>query len=232
MSGWTDAATKGLLAIWGEHNIQKQLDKVKRNKHIYQKVSEKLAQNGHHFSAKQCRTKVKSMQQSYKKIKDHNRTSGQDAKTCPWYKELNEILGTRVASEPPLVVQTRCTPRSAPTEVTQDDQDDLEDESTEPPQSPVLTRPSTVNTSDEEDLDDTDINASSSSVSTTHDQEPGPSQTTTSTSRSVVGTKRSSGHGNDLIAKLIGIQEEADKKEVEREDRRLRQEAEFREREK
>jgi hypothetical protein len=48
-----------------------------------------------------------------------------------------------------------------------------EDESTEPPQSPVLTRPSTVNTSDEEDLDDTDINASSSSVSTTHDQEPG-----------------------------------------------------------
>jgi hypothetical protein len=55
-------------------------------------------------------------------IKDHNRTSGQDAKTCPWYKELDEILGTRAASEPPLVVQTRCTPRSAPTEVTQDDQ--------------------------------------------------------------------------------------------------------------
>jgi hypothetical protein len=68
MSGWTDTATKALLAIWGEHNNQKQLDEVKRNKHIYQKISDKLAQNGHHFSAKQCRTKVKNMQQSYRKV--------------------------------------------------------------------------------------------------------------------------------------------------------------------
>ena len=40
------------------------------------------------------------------KVKDHNRTSGKDAKSCTFFKELDEILGTRAASEPPLVLQS------------------------------------------------------------------------------------------------------------------------------
>ena len=32
--------------------------------------------------------------------------SGKDRKHCSFYRELNEILGTRAASEPPLILQT------------------------------------------------------------------------------------------------------------------------------
>ena len=56
-AGWTDDATKALLSIWGEHNIQDQLDGVKRNKYIYDKIASELTENGFQFTAKQCRTK-------------------------------------------------------------------------------------------------------------------------------------------------------------------------------
>ena len=45
-AGWTDDATKALLSIWGEHNIQDQLDGVKRNKHIYDKIASELPKMG------------------------------------------------------------------------------------------------------------------------------------------------------------------------------------------
>ena len=69
-AGWTDDATKALLSTRGEHNIQDQLDGVKRNKHIYYKIASELAENGFQFTAKQCRTKVKNLAQSYRKVND------------------------------------------------------------------------------------------------------------------------------------------------------------------
>ena len=40
------------------------------------------------------------------KIKDHNGVSGNDAKSFPYYDRLDEILGTRAASTPPVVVES------------------------------------------------------------------------------------------------------------------------------
>ena len=36
-TGWSNNATRALLAIWGEENIQEQLDGVARNRDIYEK---------------------------------------------------------------------------------------------------------------------------------------------------------------------------------------------------
>ena len=34
-AGWTDNATRALLSVYGEQNVQEQLNGVKRNRHIY-----------------------------------------------------------------------------------------------------------------------------------------------------------------------------------------------------
>ena len=42
-------------------------------------------------------------------VKDANRVSGQGRSTCPWYDELDAILGTRAASSPPVVLESSTT---------------------------------------------------------------------------------------------------------------------------
>ena len=39
-------------------------------------------------------------------VKDGNGVSGADAKTCPFYDELDAILGTRAASSPPVLLDS------------------------------------------------------------------------------------------------------------------------------
>ena len=67
-AGWSTDATKALLSVWGEQNIQNQLDGVVRNRVIYEKVSERLCEPGYEFTGKQCRTKVKNLTQTYRKV--------------------------------------------------------------------------------------------------------------------------------------------------------------------
>ena len=45
-------------ALFGVENVQGQLDSVKRNRSIYEKISSKLSEQGHNYSWKQCRTKI------------------------------------------------------------------------------------------------------------------------------------------------------------------------------
>ena len=49
------------LAIWGESNIQEELDDAVRNKVVYQEISEKLQQQGYCRDWEQCRTKIKNL---------------------------------------------------------------------------------------------------------------------------------------------------------------------------
>ena len=68
-SGWTDAETRTLISTWGETNVQRQLDSVKRNKDIYQKLASALEEHGFTKSWKQCRVKVKNLTQRYRKVR-------------------------------------------------------------------------------------------------------------------------------------------------------------------
>lgn len=40
----------------------------------------------------------------YAQTKDHNGVSGRGRRSCPFYEEINAILGTRAASQPPVVL--------------------------------------------------------------------------------------------------------------------------------
>ncbi len=86
--------------MWSNSTIQKELDGAVRNKVIYEKISQKLAKQGHVRDWKQCRSKIKNLKTQYRDIKDHNSRTGNGRKVCKFFSELDDILSHRPASVP------------------------------------------------------------------------------------------------------------------------------------
>ena len=57
----------------------------------------------------------KNLKSIYRDIKDHNGETGRGRKTCKFYKELDEILGHRPASIPPVVLDSGTTSNTTTT---------------------------------------------------------------------------------------------------------------------
>ena len=106
---WSDNEVKALLAVWGENNVQEELDGAVRNKAVFMNISKKLKEMGFDRDWQQCRVKVKNLKKSYREVKDHNGETGRGRKTCKYYKELDEILGHRPASVPAVLLDTGTT---------------------------------------------------------------------------------------------------------------------------
>ena len=77
-AGWSVDATRALIAIWGEQNIQENFDGVSRNKTIFEEIAGGMKERGYDFDYKQCRTKVKNLKAKYNKVKD------------PWLTQYSE----------------------------------------------------------------------------------------------------------------------------------------------
>ena len=95
-----------LIQVWGEERIQEQFEGPKQNKHVYEKLSRTLATYRIEKSGEQCRTKVIKLQQEYKKIKDKHSQTDEERSQWKFYDKLDEILGTRPATCPPIVLET------------------------------------------------------------------------------------------------------------------------------
>ena len=66
-AGWTVDGTRALIGVWGEADIQSQLDGVARNRRIYEKISAQLREMAYEKTWEQCRTKIKNMTNKYRK---------------------------------------------------------------------------------------------------------------------------------------------------------------------
>ena len=66
--GWSVEETRALLGVWGDANVQSQLDGVVSNKIIYEKIVAALHELGYERTWQQCKTKIKNMVQRYKKV--------------------------------------------------------------------------------------------------------------------------------------------------------------------
>ena len=77
-SNLTDSQVFKLIDVWGDEDIQEQLEGSKRNKHVYERMSHSLCVNGIEKSGEQCRTKVKKLRQEFKKIKDNHNQTGKN----------------------------------------------------------------------------------------------------------------------------------------------------------
>ena len=64
---WNVEETKVLIAIWGQENVQSQIDRVHRNHDSYQCITMKLEDAGYVKTWQQCRTKIKNLSQKYRK---------------------------------------------------------------------------------------------------------------------------------------------------------------------
>ena len=69
-AGWSMDATQALIAIWGEQNIQQNLDGVTRNKTIFEKITAAMKEKEYDFNYKQCCTKVKNLKAKCNKVND------------------------------------------------------------------------------------------------------------------------------------------------------------------
>ena len=103
---WSDKEVKALIAIWGESNVQEELDGAVRNQAIYQRIAKQLHEQGYERDWKQCRAKIKNLKTKYREVKDHNGETGRGRITCKFYKELDRILGHRPASVPSSLLDT------------------------------------------------------------------------------------------------------------------------------
>ena len=67
-SGWSAEETRSLISLWGEANVQSQLDGVSRNRVIYERIARDMDSLGYERTWEQCRTKIKNLTQRYKKL--------------------------------------------------------------------------------------------------------------------------------------------------------------------
>ena len=114
-SSWSDNEVRALISIWGEENIQEELDGAVRNQVIFNDIATKMREKGYVRDWQQCRTKIKNLKKEYRQTKDHNGQTGRGRKVCKFYKELDSILGHRPASVPAVLLDTGTTSNSSST---------------------------------------------------------------------------------------------------------------------
>ena len=68
-TGWDYEQTKALISIWGQNNVQRELDGVARNRTVYEMISSELRKVGVEKTWQQCRSKVKNLTFRYRKVR-------------------------------------------------------------------------------------------------------------------------------------------------------------------
>ena len=106
---WSEEEVHALIAIWGEKEIQAQLDGATRNKKVFDKIAEQLTELGFARTGHQCREKIKKLKSDYRRAKDSNNLTGRGRSILIYFTELDAILGCRPTSAPDCVVGSMAT---------------------------------------------------------------------------------------------------------------------------
>lgn len=134
---WGYEETKTYLAILSETQFYEALQNCHRNSQLYGAVAERLWEYGFLRTPEQCRTKFKSLQTSYRKVKN-----GQAPETCPFFEEMDALVSARVAA--PLSdgqeEDTASFPIQDTSEAEEATEDSDDEDDTELPPGAVVTR--------------------------------------------------------------------------------------------
>lgn len=120
---WTREEVFKLISIWSDATIQEQLEGCHRNSQVYKKISDDLHSAGFARTLEQCREKIKKLKTEYKKIKYKRDQTGQGRyPEWEYFDALNEVLGHKHSTEPPVVVESlsMTTDEVGPDDETQD----------------------------------------------------------------------------------------------------------------
>ncbi|XP_074864018.1 uncharacterized protein LOC142020234 [Carettochelys insculpta] len=110
------AELRDLLRLWSEEEVLQVMGSKRRNAHAFAQLAEGLATRGHPAcTPNHVRSKVKELRQGYAWARDVAGRSGAAPVTCPFYRELTDILGPRHTSSPPSTLDTSAEePQQAP----------------------------------------------------------------------------------------------------------------------
>ncbi|XP_074839743.1 uncharacterized protein LOC142007105 isoform X2 [Carettochelys insculpta] len=104
---WTEAELRDLLGLWSEEEVLQVMGSKRRNADAFARLAEGLAARGHPAcTPDHVRSKVKELRQGYSRAQDAASQSGAAPVTCPFYRELRDILGPRHTSSPPATLDT------------------------------------------------------------------------------------------------------------------------------
>ena len=128
---WSDEETFKLIAIWGEDDIQAQINMCKRNSHIYDKITREMKDAGFDRTATQCCNKIKKLRREYRKKKDKKTQTGESNAPWTFFEALDCILGHRPATCPPTTIDSSRSSQPSDEELERTEDDNVEDESSE-----------------------------------------------------------------------------------------------------
>ncbi|XP_032184154.1 zinc finger protein with KRAB and SCAN domains 2 [Mustela erminea] len=92
---WGYEETKTFLDILRETRFYEALQACHRKSKLYGAVAEQLRECGFLRTPEQCRTKFKSLQKSYRKVKN-----GHVLESCAFYKEMDALINARAPAPP------------------------------------------------------------------------------------------------------------------------------------
>ena len=76
-SNWRKEETLKLIALWGEEDVQAQLEGCRSNRQVYDKIAREMAAANFERTFVQCRDKIKKLKAEYRLIvnKKHGKTA-------------------------------------------------------------------------------------------------------------------------------------------------------------
>ncbi|XP_036595304.1 zinc finger protein with KRAB and SCAN domains 2 [Trichosurus vulpecula] len=92
---WGYEETKTFLDILSESRFYEALQACHRKSKVYGAVAEQLQECGFLRTPEQCRTKFKSLQKSYRKVRN-----GSVLESCAFYEELDALMNTQASASP------------------------------------------------------------------------------------------------------------------------------------
>ena len=97
---WTHDEVQTLICVWGEKEIQVELEASTPNQTVYLEIAHRLSALGVERTAQQCREKIQKLKQDYKKAKEEQNNGGKsgaaDRTTSEaWFDALDAVLGPR-----------------------------------------------------------------------------------------------------------------------------------------
>jgi len=103
---WTHEEIYKLISTCSDATIQEQIEGCRRNSQVFKKISDDLCSAAFTCTLEQCREKMKKLKAEYKKVK-HKRDETGQGRNPKWeyFDALNEVLGTKHSTEPPVVVE-------------------------------------------------------------------------------------------------------------------------------
>ncbi|KAL0803212.1 hypothetical protein ABMA28_017321 [Loxostege sticticalis] len=88
---WNEPCILLLLTLYSEH---KEVFEKMRHKMVYELIAKKMCDHHYNVNGSQCQSKINSLKKHFKKIVDHNATSGNDRATWPYFDRMNELFGS------------------------------------------------------------------------------------------------------------------------------------------